>query len=164
ETVHVRGKGGKERVVPLGEEASYWLRRYLRDARSELARGAEERLFLSARGRPLDTYGRVVYLDTFDSAYGTGWRRENAFVARNPDGTFCYGFVPHVTAEGERRPPGNGSRYRVAVSGPGVTPDVAWEGTGLSDFDRANTDHVALEARMNDLQRTLMARSSPCHV
>jgi hypothetical protein len=114
-------------------------------------------------GEPLDTYGRVVYLDTFDSAYGRGWRRENAFVARNPDGTFCYGFVPHVTAEGEPRPPGNGSRYRVAVSGPGVTPDVAWEGTGLSDFDRANTDHVVLEARMNDLQRTLMARSSPCH-
>jgi site-specific recombinase XerD len=55
EAVRVLGKGGKERLVPLGEEASYWLRRYLRDARSELARGAEERLFLSARGRPLDT-------------------------------------------------------------------------------------------------------------
>ena len=55
EAVRVLGKGGKERVVPLGEEASYWLRRYLRDARPELARGAEGRLFLSARGRPLDT-------------------------------------------------------------------------------------------------------------
>ena len=29
EAVHVRGKGGKERVVPLGEEAAYWLRLYL---------------------------------------------------------------------------------------------------------------------------------------
>ena len=32
EHVHVHGKGGKERVVPLGEEAAYWLARYLREA------------------------------------------------------------------------------------------------------------------------------------
>src|SRR4051794_20066093 len=56
ELVHIRrGKGGKERVVPLGEEAALWLARYLRDARPELARGANDALFLSARGRRLDT-------------------------------------------------------------------------------------------------------------
>jgi site-specific recombinase XerD len=55
ELVHVRGKGGKERAVPLGEEASYRLRMYLERARPELARGAENRLFLSTRGKPLDT-------------------------------------------------------------------------------------------------------------
>jgi site-specific recombinase XerD len=55
ELVHVRGKGGKERVVPLGEEASHRLAVYLREARPELARGAENALFLSARGRRLDT-------------------------------------------------------------------------------------------------------------
>jgi site-specific recombinase XerD len=55
ELVRVRGKGGKERVVPLGEQAAYWVGRYLRDARPELARGAEDALFLSARGRRLDT-------------------------------------------------------------------------------------------------------------
>jgi site-specific recombinase XerD len=55
ELVVVRGKGGKERAVPLGEEAAYRLRRYLEDGRTELARGAENRLFVSARGRPLDT-------------------------------------------------------------------------------------------------------------
>jgi site-specific recombinase XerD len=55
ELVHVKGKGGKERVVPLGEEASHRLARYLREARPELARGAENALFLSARGRRLDT-------------------------------------------------------------------------------------------------------------
>jgi site-specific recombinase XerD len=55
EHLRVRGKGGKERVVPLGEEASVQLAVYLRDARPQLARGAENALFLSARGRRLDT-------------------------------------------------------------------------------------------------------------
>jgi site-specific recombinase XerD len=55
ELVVVRGKGGKERAVPLGEEAAYRIRLYLEGARPLLARGAENRLFLSARGRPLDT-------------------------------------------------------------------------------------------------------------
>jgi site-specific recombinase XerD len=55
ELVQVRGKGGKERVVPLGEEAAYWAARYLREARTELAGGANDAFFLSARGRRLDT-------------------------------------------------------------------------------------------------------------
>ena len=55
ELVRVRGKGGKERVVPLGEEASYRVARYLRDARPHLARSATDALFLSARGRRLET-------------------------------------------------------------------------------------------------------------
>ena len=55
EVVHVRGKGGKERAVPLGEEAAYRLRLYLERGRSSLARGANDTLFLSARGQPLDT-------------------------------------------------------------------------------------------------------------
>ena len=56
EHVHVRkGKGSKERVVPLGEEAAHWVGRYLREARPELARGAANALFLSTRGKRLDT-------------------------------------------------------------------------------------------------------------
>jgi len=55
ELVHVRGKGGKERVVPLGEEAAHQVARYLRDARPQLDRGASDALFLSARGGRLDT-------------------------------------------------------------------------------------------------------------
>jgi site-specific recombinase XerD len=55
EQLHVKGKGGKERLVPLGEEAGHVLARYLREARPELAVGAENALFLSARGKRLDT-------------------------------------------------------------------------------------------------------------
>jgi site-specific recombinase XerD len=56
EHVHVRsGKGGKDRVIPLGEEAQHWLARYLREGRPQLAAGANDAFFLSARGRRLDT-------------------------------------------------------------------------------------------------------------
>jgi site-specific recombinase XerD len=55
ELVHVRGKGGKERVVPLGEEAARLVADYLRESRPQLARGAENAIFLSVRGRRLDT-------------------------------------------------------------------------------------------------------------
>jgi len=56
ELVHVRsGKGAKDRIVPLGEEAAHFVSLYLHRARPELARGAENALFLSARGRRLDT-------------------------------------------------------------------------------------------------------------
>jgi site-specific recombinase XerD len=55
EHLHVRGKGGKERLVPLGEEAAWRLGLWLRDGRPALARGACDALFLSVRGRRLDT-------------------------------------------------------------------------------------------------------------
>jgi site-specific recombinase XerD len=55
EQLHVKGKGGRERVLPLGEEAAHWLSRYLHEARPKLTRRAVDALFLSARGRRLDT-------------------------------------------------------------------------------------------------------------
>jgi site-specific recombinase XerD len=55
ESLLVRGKGGKERVVPLGEVAALALASYLRDGRPALAAGAADALFLSVRGRRLDT-------------------------------------------------------------------------------------------------------------
>ena len=52
--LRVLGKGNKERLVPLGEEAQHWLERYLAEARPTLAGGrAALPLFLTARGEAL---------------------------------------------------------------------------------------------------------------
>jgi integrase/recombinase XerD len=52
--LRVTGKGNKERLVPLGEEAQHWLQRYLQEARPSLAGGRlAAPLFLGRRGEAL---------------------------------------------------------------------------------------------------------------
>jgi integrase/recombinase XerD len=52
--VRVVGKGSKERLVPLGEEAIGWIARYLRKTRPQLAAGARsDAVFLTTRRGPL---------------------------------------------------------------------------------------------------------------
>jgi integrase/recombinase XerD len=52
--VRVVGKGSKERLVPLGDEAVEWLQRYLKDARPALAGEATNQcLFLTTRSTPM---------------------------------------------------------------------------------------------------------------
>jgi integrase/recombinase XerD len=51
------GKGGKERVVPVGEQAESWLRGYLREARPRLVQGRHEVVFVNHRGSPLSRQG-----------------------------------------------------------------------------------------------------------
>jgi hypothetical protein len=85
-------------------------------------------------GAPLDSWGRNIYVDTFNSQYGRGWKRENAFLTHTGSGTFCYGFFPH-TWRGQRRPAGDGEVYRASVMGPGVTPILFWTEPALPSFD-----------------------------
>ncbi|WP_373568262.1 site-specific tyrosine recombinase XerD [Marinimicrobium sp. ABcell2] len=52
--IRVMGKGSKERLIPLGQEASDWLERYLREARPVLLNNRpEEVLFPSLRAQPM---------------------------------------------------------------------------------------------------------------
>jgi integrase/recombinase XerD len=57
--VQCLGKGRKQRIVPLGDEASAWVKRYVSDARPELLRGKQSPwLFVNARdGGPLSRSG-----------------------------------------------------------------------------------------------------------
>jgi integrase/recombinase XerD len=52
-----RGKGGKERVVPLGKAAAALTRRYIQEARPRLEKKPAEALFLSRRGDPFTRQG-----------------------------------------------------------------------------------------------------------
>ena len=129
--------------------------------------------FKSTRyGAPLDNYGELVYVDTYDSVYGPGWRRENAFLTHAPNGTFCYGFYPHNPSTGGNvhppgetavRAPGTGTAYRITVTGPGVSPDVSLTWPGSNIFNRRSLADVAEQDSAMSTFGTLMAGDSHCH-
>jgi hypothetical protein len=98
----------------------------------------------TATGAPLDSFARNVYLDTFDSRYGQGWKRENSFLTHTHTGGFCYSVNPHGD-----HPAGNGTKYRATIEGPGVTPDVLWEGPAPGAYNRQ------LDAVANAAERQL---------
>jgi hypothetical protein len=103
-------------------------------------------------GLPLDSFGKNLYVDTFNSAYGPGWQRENGFLSHTGTGGFCYGFYPHGF-----RPSGMGERYRLSVSGPGVLPDVSWSGTPPKTYARA-FDLAADERQLRLLGNDFLCR------
>jgi integrase/recombinase XerD len=51
------GKGDKERIVPIGQEATEWVQRYIADARPKLVPKSSPWLFVNARGGPLSRVG-----------------------------------------------------------------------------------------------------------
>jgi hypothetical protein len=95
----------------------------------------------TAKGAPKDGYGRNVYIDTFNSVYGQGWKREAGILTHRGTGTFCHSFVPQRPfawyPSHDTRPAAPGERYRVTVSGPGVTPVLQVEVPGLTSGDRS---------------------------
>ncbi len=111
-------------------------------------------------GAPTDGFGSLVYVDTYNSVYGQGWRRENSFVTHNPTGVFCYGFYSFDPTKGgykhppgwtARRGPGTGEKYRLTASGPGVTPNVGAILDGLHPFDKANAADVSFQQQQTQV-------------
>jgi len=120
---------------------------------------------VSGSGGPQDRYGRSLYIDTFDSAYGRGWRRETSIVFRNPTGVFCYSFWPthDVSLPGHPdRPAGDGSKYRIEVQGPGVTPNLSVVVQDPGKWDPNDPDRVAYEREMKARQLQLSAGDRFC--
>lgn len=78
--VQVVGKGGRERLVPMGEEASQWLERYMRESRPELlARRQTDCVFPSRRAasmtrqnfwHAIGRYARTAGIETGLSPHG----------------------------------------------------------------------------------------------
>jgi integrase/recombinase XerD len=69
----VRGKGGKQRMVPYGRPAEKALRHYLGRSRHELARGRViAELFLNRQGRPISRVGFFKNLRRYAAAAGIG--------------------------------------------------------------------------------------------
>lgn len=97
-------------------------------------------------GAPTDAFGRLVYLDTFNSAPGRDWTRENSFVTHKRTGAFCYGLYPSGG--------GPGSKYRLSVSGPGVTPVVTATVRRWHAFDPASSADAARQERAADRLRS----------
>lgn len=124
-------------------------------------------------GARLDRYGRLIYVDTLNSSYGPGWRRENSFVTHNPSGIFCYGFYefdpskggyrkPSSWPAGKKRGPGKGEQYRLTAEGPGVTPDISMTMPGLPDYNPANPAHVSYERQMNSILDSIIGTDKLC--
>jgi integrase/recombinase XerD len=51
------GKGSKERIVPVGEAAEDWVKRWLRDVRPQVARGRHQAVFVNYAGDPMSRMG-----------------------------------------------------------------------------------------------------------
>jgi hypothetical protein len=122
-------------------------------------------------GAPTDSYGRLIYLDTFNSRYGKGWKRENSFVSHKPTGIWCYGFFQFDPTKGYPHPagfpstprgPGIGEQYRLTVSGPGVTPDVSITMPGTHDYNPSNPADVELERTNDALLFSMLGPDKEC--
>jgi hypothetical protein len=107
-----------------------------------------------------DRNARYVYIDTFNSAYGPGWRRDGAKVTHPGSGGFCYSFAPLLRPPPGYpdipKVPGSGERHRVTAMGPGVTPVVMWEGPALGSYD-PGADRV-----FNELFETILGSDKSC--
>lgn len=83
--VRCRGKGSKDRIVPVGVPAAKALMRYLESARETFARGnaAERRIFLTRLGRPFTRMGVFKMLRERAAAAGVDAKAVSPHVLRH---------------------------------------------------------------------------------
>ncbi|HEU5372165.1 MAG TPA: site-specific tyrosine recombinase XerD [Gaiellaceae bacterium] len=81
--VRVTGKGGKERVVPIGRHAADAVRRYLSRGRPYLDRRHRPELFLNAKGGPLTRAGAFLILRRLAAVAGLDPTRVHPHILRH---------------------------------------------------------------------------------
>ena len=82
--LRVLGKGGKERLVPLGDEAAHWLERYVAAARPLLLKGARsEALFVSNRRAAMTRQMFWTLVRKYAAASGIAAARVSPHVLRH---------------------------------------------------------------------------------
>ncbi|GGP26917.1 site-specific tyrosine recombinase XerD [Silvimonas amylolytica] len=80
----VGGKGGKQRLVPLGEEARHWMQQYLARSRPILTAGkSQELIFVNQRGDPLTRQGAWFIIKGYASQAGIDAKRLSPHVMRH---------------------------------------------------------------------------------
>jgi hypothetical protein len=133
---HWSGEGSVLEVSPNWTYAGRWQGLFGRLTH----RGVPAHGFRTPTASRADRYARFVYIDTLDSAFGSGWRRASAIVTHVGNGAFCYSFVPQSAPAGypagTPTTHGTGTRHRVTVMGAGVTPVLRWESPALGRYDQ----------------------------
>ncbi len=82
--LRVTGKGGKDRLVPIGEEAQDWLERYVREARPLLLKGRiADALFVTVRRGPMTRQMFWTMVKKYARAVGIDTRRISPHVLRH---------------------------------------------------------------------------------
>lgn len=111
----------------------------------------------TSTGYVLDKMGRNVAIDSWNSDWGLGWRRVNAFLSNYPNGQFCFGFTQKIPTD-TRNGASPSGWYRASVVGPGVSPDIMTYFRGqLVPYDKK------IDAIHNYWQSALAAGSDmPC--
>ena len=124
-------------------------------------------------GAPTDGYGRLLFLDTLQlvlraragcartRSSRTG-RPECSATASTPRNPWVGGYAHPRSTPNRKRGPGTGEQYRITAPGPGVTPDVMWQGPGLHAYDRQQPGRRLAREQMNAERDQIRAGYGKC--